>query len=105
MIRPGLAFINRYPAFTQLYVAELCVRPWAWQLTLMVVRQEAVAVVEGVLREGVANGELSDEIDIPLTAAALVGMVLAAAWAGRPSSRSVPWTTSTRRCRGCSRAA
>ena len=79
MIRAGLAFINRYPAFTQLYVAELWRTKRAWQSTLMVVRQEAVAVVEGVLREGVANDELSDEIDIPLTAAALVGMVLVAA--------------------------
>lgn len=104
MIRAGLAFINRYPAFTQLYVAELWRTNRAWQSTLMVVRQEAVAVVEGVLREGVANGELSDEIDVPLTAAALVGMVLVAAldWQAFQPERS--WTTSTRRCRGCSRA-
>ena len=57
MIRAGLGFIARYPAFTQLYVAELWRTNRAWQSTLMVVRQEAVAVVEGVLREGVENGE------------------------------------------------
>ena len=79
MIRAGLVFIDRYPAFTQLYVAELWRTNRAWQSTLLVVRQEAVAVVEDVLREGVENGELSEEIDIPLTAAALVGMVLVAA--------------------------
>ncbi|NBE54157.1 TetR/AcrR family transcriptional regulator [Streptomyces boluensis] len=79
MIRAGLVFIDTYPAFTQLYVAELWRTNRAWQSTLMVVRQEAVAVVEGVLRAGVENGELSAEIDIPLTAAALVGMVLVAA--------------------------
>ncbi|MFF3147802.1 TetR/AcrR family transcriptional regulator, partial [Streptomyces sp. NPDC057927] len=91
MIRAGLAFINRYPAFTQLYVAELWRTNRAWQSTLMVVRQEAVAVVEGVLRAGVANGELSDEIDIPLTAAALVGMVLVAAldWQAFQPERSI----------------
>ncbi|MEU9543332.1 TetR/AcrR family transcriptional regulator [Streptomyces mirabilis] len=91
MIRAGLAFINRYPAFTQLYVAELWRTNRAWQSTLMVVRQEAVAVVEGVLREGVANGELSDEIDVPLTAAALVGMVLVAAldWQAFQPERSL----------------
>ncbi|MBT2504641.1 TetR/AcrR family transcriptional regulator [Streptomyces sp. ISL-98] len=79
MIRAGLGFIDRYPAFTQLYVAELWRTNRAWQSTLLVVRQEAVAVVETVLREAVGNGELSEEIDIPLTAAALVGMVLVAA--------------------------
>ncbi|MFF2849462.1 TetR/AcrR family transcriptional regulator [Streptomyces sp. NPDC058001] len=79
MIRAGLAFIDRSPAFTQLYVAELWRTNRAWQSTLMVVRQEVLAVVEGVLREGVANGEVSEEVDIPLTAAALVGMVLVAA--------------------------
>lgn len=91
MVRAGLVFIDRYPAFTQLYVAELWRTNRAWQSTLMVVRQEAVAVVEGVLREGVAAGEFSDEIDIQLTAAALVGMVLVAAldWKSFQPERSL----------------
>lgn len=91
MIRAGLVFIDRYPSFTQLYVAELWRTNRAWQSTLMVVRQEAVAVVEGVLREGVEGGELSDEIDVGLTAAALVGMVLVAAldWKAFQPERSL----------------
>ncbi|MGW7437706.1 TetR/AcrR family transcriptional regulator [Streptomyces sp. NPDC054849] len=91
MIRAGLVFIDRYPAFTQLYVAELWRTNRAWQSTLMVVRQEAVAVVENVLREGVERGELSAEIDVPLTAAAMVGMVLVAAldWQSFQSERSL----------------
>ncbi|MFD7016530.1 TetR/AcrR family transcriptional regulator [Streptomyces sp. NPDC059161] len=91
MIRAGLGFIHRYPAFTQLYVAELWRTNRAWQSTLLVVRQEAVAVVETVLRDAVAAGELSEEIDIPLTAAALVGMVLVAAldWQAFQSERSL----------------
>ncbi|MFJ7207586.1 TetR/AcrR family transcriptional regulator [Streptomyces sp. NPDC098789] len=91
MIRAGLVFIDRYPAFTQLYVAELWRTNRAWQSTLMVVRREAVAVVENVLREGVERGELSAEIDVPLTAAALVGMVLVAAldWQSFQSERSI----------------
>ena len=91
MIRAGLVFIDRYPAFTQLYVAELWRTKRAWQSTLMVVRQQAVAVVEDVLREGVESGEFSDEIDIPLTAAALVGMVLVAAldWQAFQPERSL----------------
>ncbi|MER7518157.1 TetR/AcrR family transcriptional regulator [Streptomyces sp. NPDC126499] len=91
MIRAGLVFIDRYPAFTQLYVAELWRTGRAWNSTLLVVRQEAVAVVEDVLREGVAAGELSAEIDVPLTASALVGMVLVAAldWQAFQSERSL----------------
>ncbi|MFY1676515.1 MULTISPECIES: TetR/AcrR family transcriptional regulator [unclassified Streptomyces] len=91
MIRAGLLFIDRYPAFTQLYVAELWRTNRAWQSTLTVVREEPVAVVEGVLRDGVAAGELSEEIDIPLTAAALVGMVLVAAldWKSFQPGRSI----------------
>lgn len=44
-----------------------------------------------MLREGVGNGELSEEIDIPLTAAALVGMVLVAAldWQAFQPERSI----------------
>ncbi|WP_328870740.1 TetR family transcriptional regulator [Streptomyces sp. NBC_00287] len=91
MIRAGLGFIAAYPSFTQLYVAELWRTNRAWQSTLMVVRQDVVAVVEGVLRDGVANGEFSDEIDIQLTAAALVGMVLVAAldWQSFQPERSL----------------
>ncbi|MFE7135305.1 TetR/AcrR family transcriptional regulator [Streptomyces sp. NPDC057638] len=91
MIRAGLVFIDRYPAFTQLYVAELWRTNRAWQATLLVVRQQAVAVVETVLREAVDNGELSPDIDIPLSAAALVGMVLVAAldWQSFQRERSL----------------
>ncbi|UNO42569.1 TetR/AcrR family transcriptional regulator [Streptomyces sp. MST-110588] len=91
MIRAGLEFISRYPSLTQLYVAELWRTNRAWQSTLMVVRERAIAVVEGVLREAVAEGELSQEIDIPLTASALFGMVLVAAldWLSYQPHRSV----------------
>ncbi|MCX2179350.1 TetR/AcrR family transcriptional regulator [Streptomyces sp. SKN60] len=91
MIRAGLVFIDRYPAFTQLYVAELWRTGRAWNSTLLVVRQEAVAVVENVLREGVAAGEIDGGIDVPLTASALVGMVLVAAldWQAFQSERSL----------------
>ncbi|WP_037906132.1 TetR/AcrR family transcriptional regulator [Actinacidiphila yeochonensis] len=79
MIRAGLDFIVANPSFTQLYVAELWRTNRAWQDTLMVARQDAVAVVEKVLGEAVAAGEVSDDIDVPLTASALFGMVLVAA--------------------------
>ncbi|WP_338683128.1 TetR/AcrR family transcriptional regulator [Streptomyces acidiscabies] len=91
MIRAGLVFIDRYPAFTQLYVAELWRTNRAWQSTLMVVRKEAVAVVEDVLRAGMEEREFADDIDVPLTAAALVGMVLVAAldWQAFQPERSL----------------
>ncbi|MFJ6558857.1 TetR/AcrR family transcriptional regulator [Streptomyces sp. NPDC091412] len=91
MVRAGLVFIDRYPAFTQLYVAELWRTNRSWQSTLLVVRQEAVAVVEGVLRDGMANGEFGEDVDVPLTAAALVGMVLVAAldWKSFQPQRSL----------------
>ncbi len=91
MIRAGLDFISRYPALTRLYVAEMWRTNRAWQSTLMVVRKRAISVVEEVLREAVADGELSDEIDIPLTASALFGMVLVAAldWQSYQPDRSI----------------
>lgn len=91
MIRAGLEFISAYPALTQLYVAELWRTNRAWQSTLMQVRQQAVAVIETVLRKAISAGELSEEIDIPLTASALFGMVLVAAldWQSFQPERSV----------------
>ncbi|AZQ71192.1 MULTISPECIES: TetR/AcrR family transcriptional regulator [Streptomyces] len=91
MIRAGLDFITRYPSLTQLYVAELWRTNRAWQSTLMQVRQKAIAVIEAVLTEAVATGELSTELDIPLTASALFGMVLVAAldWQSFQPERSI----------------
>ncbi|QKV95465.1 TetR/AcrR family transcriptional regulator [Streptomyces sp. NA02950] len=91
MVRAGLGFISRYPALTQLYVAELWRTNRAWQSTLMMVRQRAIAVIEAELRDGVATGELSEDLDIPLTASALFGMVLVAAldWQSYQPERSL----------------
>ncbi|MCQ8834662.1 TetR/AcrR family transcriptional regulator [Streptomyces malaysiensis] len=91
MVRAGLDFISRYPSLTQLYVAELWRTNRAWQSTLMMVRQRAIAVIESELRAGVAAHEFSGEIDIPLTASALFGMVLVAAldWQSYQPERSL----------------
>ncbi len=91
MIRAGLDFIAGSPSLTQLYVAELWRTNRVWQPTLQSVRGRAVAVVESVLRDAVAVGELSEELDIPLTASALLGMVLVAAldWLSFQPHRSV----------------
>ncbi|UNO41915.1 TetR/AcrR family transcriptional regulator [Streptomyces sp. MST-110588] len=91
MIRAGLDFIAHYPSLTQLYVAELWRTNRAWQSTVTSVRGRAITVVETVLRDAVAAGELSEEIDISLTASALLGMVLVAAldWRSFQPHRSV----------------
>lgn len=91
MVRAGLLFIDRYPSFTRLYVAELWRTNRSWNSTLLVVRREAVATVEKELRAGVEEGELSGDIDVTLTAAALVGMVLVAAldWKAFQPERSL----------------
>ncbi|AJC58244.1 MULTISPECIES: TetR/AcrR family transcriptional regulator [Streptomyces] len=91
MIRAGLDFIAGSPALTQLYVAELWRTNRTWRATLTSVRGRALAVVESVLHDAVRTGELSDELDIPLTASALLGMVLVAAldWQSFQPQRSV----------------
>lgn len=91
MIRAGLVFIERHPAFTQLYVAELWRTNRVWQPTLLLARKQALAVVESVLREAVDGGELSADTDIPITAAAVVGMVVVTAldWQSFQRDRSV----------------
>lgn len=91
MVRSGLHFIDRYPAFTQLYVAELWRTNRSWRPTLVTLRSQVIAVVETVLRDAVAKQELSEEIDVPLTAAALVGMVLVSAldWQSFQPDRSL----------------
>ncbi|MFC5723159.1 TetR/AcrR family transcriptional regulator [Streptomyces gamaensis] len=91
MMRAGLDFASRYPSLAQLYLAELWRTNRAWQSTLTQVRQKAIAVIESVLREAVARGELGEETDVPLTASALFGMVLVAAldWRSFQPERSI----------------
>ncbi|MEV6566310.1 TetR/AcrR family transcriptional regulator [Streptomyces kronopolitis] len=91
MIRAGLDFIAGSPALMQLYVAELWRTNRTWRATLTSVRGRALTVVESVLRDAVAAGELSGELDISLTASALLGMVLVAAldWQSFQPDRSV----------------
>ncbi|WP_327291568.1 TetR/AcrR family transcriptional regulator [Streptomyces sp. NBC_01198] len=91
LIHAGLGFIVRHPSFTQLYVAELWRTNRAWQDTLTTVRRQAVSVVEEVLSAAVAAGELSEDIDVQLTASALFGMVLVAAldWQAFQPERSI----------------
>ncbi|NYI07075.1 TetR/AcrR family transcriptional regulator [Allostreptomyces psammosilenae] len=91
MIRAGLEFIARYPAFAQLFVAEVWRTNRAWQQTLALVRGQAVSVVVGVLEQSVRDGAFSEELDVALTASAIFGMVLVAAldWLAFQPERSL----------------
>ncbi|MDG9705803.1 TetR/AcrR family transcriptional regulator [Streptomyces sp. DH37] len=89
MVRAGLVFADRCPAFTQLYVAELWRTNRAWRATLTAVRRQVVAVVEEALRGGAGPGDAGPDgaepggpdgdLDVPLAASALVGTVLVTA--------------------------
>jgi AcrR family transcriptional regulator len=79
MIRAGLGFIQRYRAFAQLLLSELWRTNRAWQATLSLLREEAVAVVRGALDDAVAAGELREDLDTGLVASAIFGMVLVVA--------------------------
>jgi AcrR family transcriptional regulator len=79
MIRAGLAFIEQYRAFSRLLLSELWRTNRAWQSTLTLLREEAVSVVRGALDDAVAAGELREDLDTGLVAAAVFGMVLVVA--------------------------
>jgi AcrR family transcriptional regulator len=78
MVRAELAFIARHPSLTQLFLAELWRTNRAWRSTLTVMRGQAIAAIEDVLREGAAGDEPAGEFDVPLAASAVFGMVLVA---------------------------
>ncbi|MEU1814222.1 TetR/AcrR family transcriptional regulator [Streptomyces aureoversilis] len=91
MIRAGLDFVARRPALAQLYVAELWRTNRAWRPTLTRVRQQAVEVIESVLRDAAAEDDPAAGSDVALTASALFGMVLVTAldWQSFQPERSV----------------
>ncbi|WP_058044814.1 TetR/AcrR family transcriptional regulator [Streptomyces roseifaciens] len=91
MIRAGLDFVARQPSLAQLYVAELWRTNRAWRPTLTRVRQQAVEVIESVLREAAAEDDPAAGADVALTASALFGMVLVTAldWQSFQPERSV----------------
>ncbi|WP_037602109.1 TetR/AcrR family transcriptional regulator [Streptacidiphilus rugosus] len=79
MVRAGLAFIEQYRAFARLLLSELWRTNRAWQETLTLLREDAVAVVRAALDDAVTAGELRPDLDTGLVAAAVFGMVLVVA--------------------------
>jgi AcrR family transcriptional regulator len=79
MVHAGLEFIRRYPSFAQLMVAETWRTNRSWHEALRQARDQAVSTVAGVLAEAARQDLLPGDVDIPLTASAIIGMVLVVA--------------------------
>jgi AcrR family transcriptional regulator len=79
VVRAELCHIATYPAFAQLLLSEMWRTNRAWQRTLRLVRDEAVSVIEEVVRAGVESGDYRPEVDTRLAASAVFGMVLVVA--------------------------
>jgi AcrR family transcriptional regulator len=91
VVRAELQFIARYQAFAQLLASEIWRTNRAWQQTLRLVRDEAVSVIEGVVRAGVDGGDYRPDLDTHLAASAVFGMVLVVAldWLAFQPDRSL----------------
>lgn len=79
MVGAGLEFIRDYPSFAQLLIAETWRTNRAWHEALRRVREQVVSTVADVLTAAAEQGRLPADTDIPLTASAVIGMVLVVA--------------------------
>ena len=82
LIRAQLEYIQRYPAFAQLLLAEMWRTNREWQQTLRLLREEALDVIAETLRGGVGTGDFDPDLDVRLASSALfgVGLVVAVDW-------------------------
>jgi TetR/AcrR family transcriptional regulator, cholesterol catabolism regulator len=82
LIRTELEYIQRYRAFAQLLLAEMWRTNREWQQTLRLLREEAIAVIAGVLQAGVDSGDFPPDLDVRVASSALfgAGLVVAVDW-------------------------
>jgi AcrR family transcriptional regulator len=82
LVHAQLSYIQRYRAFAQLLVAEMWRTNREWQQTIVVVREQAIAVIAEVLEAGVKSGDLSPDLEPRIAASALfgAGLVVALDW-------------------------
>ncbi|MFC9969618.1 TetR/AcrR family transcriptional regulator [Spirillospora sp. NPDC127200] len=74
-----LAFIGEHESFARLLIAEAWRSGGDWQHAAGLIRERAIGVLAGVLREAVAAGGLRPDLDVELAASAVFGMVLTVA--------------------------
>jgi TetR/AcrR family transcriptional regulator, cholesterol catabolism regulator len=79
LVRAELSYVDRHRAFAQLLLSELWRTDREWRPTLHTLRDEAVSVIAGALRAGVASGDFDPALDVPLASSALFGVCLVVA--------------------------
>src|SRR3954453_10780815 len=82
LVRAELDYIRRYRAFAQLLLSEMWRTNREWQQTLILLREQAIAVIAETVQAGVDSGDLPSEMDVRVASAALfgVGLVVAVDW-------------------------
>lgn len=79
LVRAELGFIQRYRSFAQLLLSEMWRTHRDWQQTLLLLREKAISVIAGTLRQGVDSGDFAADLDVRLSASALFGVCLVVA--------------------------
>jgi TetR/AcrR family transcriptional regulator, cholesterol catabolism regulator len=75
LVRTELDYIHENQAASKVLMSELWRTDRAWQETLHVLRERYVIVFHDVLLAGVASREFRADLDLPITASALFGLV------------------------------
>jgi AcrR family transcriptional regulator len=91
LVRAQLEYIRRDRAFAQLLLSEMWRTNREWHQTLILLREEAIGVIASTIQSGVDSGDLPDDLDVRVAAAALfgVGLVVAVDWLVFQPERSI----------------
>ncbi|MBB3053483.1 AcrR family transcriptional regulator [Prauserella isguenensis] len=79
LVDAALAFIERYPGFSQILVSELWRTPGNWAETLMPLREEILMILERQLARVAACGRFPAGVPVRSAATALFGTLLVSA--------------------------
>ena len=74
LVRAELEFLLERKSFSKLLLTEMWREDRVWRETLVLLRTELMAVIEGVIKQGVENGAFRDDVDPNFGASALFGM-------------------------------
>ena len=91
LVRAQLDYIRRYRAFAQLLLSEMWRTNREWQQTLILLREQAIAVIAEIVQAGVDSGDLPAGLDVRVASSALfgVGLVMAVDWLVFMPERSI----------------
>ncbi|NDU76740.1 TetR family transcriptional regulator [Actinomadura sp. DSM 109109] len=91
VVAAELAFVGEHESFARLLIAETWRAGGDWQHAARLIRERAIGVVAGVLRDAVAAGDLRPDLDTGTAASAVFGMVLTVAldWRALQPGRSL----------------